>query len=296
MTSERQKQTSTMFGHKWAQRDTYESEAWRAAMKDYYFRHYGDVENAPWWKDYGPSPKILDVGCGAGYTALELLGSRLTTADYWGVDISSAYQVAATRFEERGLKGHFLQGDMTNLSLPEGEFDVILAEGVMHHTDNTEYAFKQVARHLKPGGRMISYIYRKKGPIREFTDDYIRAQISDLPPEQAWAALAPITQLGISLGELNAEIDIPKPIEVLGIPAGKINVQRLFFWHVMKMYYRPDWTFEEMQHVNFDWFAPKNAHRHTQEEIEKWCVDNGLVIDHLDLEELAGYSIIARKL
>ena len=29
-------------------------------------------------------------------------------------------------------------------------------------------------RHLKPGGRILFYVYRKKGPIREFTDDYVR--------------------------------------------------------------------------------------------------------------------------
>ncbi|CAN0618910.1 Class I SAM-dependent methyltransferase [Burkholderia multivorans] len=295
MISEDQGQTSQVFGYKWGQRETYESEAMRVAMRDFYFRHYGDVEGATWWADYGPTPKILDVGCGAGYTALELLGARLASADYCGVDISDAYKVAEQRFRERGLTGTFMQGDMTNLDLPEACFDVILAEGVLHHTDNTEYAFKRVARHLKPGGRMLAYIYRKKGPIREFTDDYIREQISGLSPKNAWDALVPLTKLGIQLGELNVEVDIAEPIPVLGIPAGKINLQRLFYWHIFKAYYRPEWSFDEMQHVNFDWFAPRNAHRHTFDEIERWCSDANFEIERADHEELAGYSIIARK-
>ncbi|WP_207000511.1 class I SAM-dependent methyltransferase [Trinickia mobilis] len=295
MISEDQSQTSQVFGYKWGKRETYESEAMRVAMKDFYLRHYGDVEGAAWWSDYGTTPKILDVGCGAGYTALELLGSRLTSADYCGVDISDAYKVAEQRFAERGLKGTFVQGDMTNLDLPEEHFDVILAEGVLHHTDNTEHAFKRVARHLKSGGRLLAYIYRKKGPIREFTDDYIREQISGLSPNDAWDALVPLTKLGIQLGELNVEVDITEPIEVLGIPAGKINLQRLFYWHIFKAYYRPEWSFDEMQHVNFDWYAPKNAHRHTFDEIERWCSDANLEIERADHEELAGYSIIARK-
>lgn len=295
MISEDQQQTSQVFGYKWGRRDTYESEAMRAAQKDFYFRHYGDVEGATWWADYGNAPKILDVGCGAGYTALELFGSRLATADYCGVDISDAYKVAEQRFAERGLKGAFMQGDMTNLDLSESVFDIVLAEGVLHHTDNTENAFKRVARHLKPGGRMLAYIYRKKGPIREFTDDHIRAQIADLSPEAAWEALAPLTQLGIDLGELNIELDIKQPIDVLDIPAGKINLQRLFYWHIFKAYHRPEWSFDEMHHVNYDWYAPKNAHRHTFDEIEKWCADCNLEIERADLEELAGYSIIARR-
>lgn len=295
MISDQQNQTAKVFGHKWEKRDTYESDAVRSAIRDYYFRHYGDLENAEWWRDYGSSPKILDVGCGAGYTALELLRSRLKTAEYVGVDISTAYQVAEQRFAERGLKGTFLHGDMTKLDLPESYFDIVLAEGVLHHTDNTEHAFKQVARHLKAGGRLLAYIYRKKGPIREFTDDSIRDKISGMTPEDSWEALKPLTELGIKLGELNVEIDIKTPIDVLEIPAGKINLQRLFYWHIFKAFYRPDWSFDEMHHVNYDWFAPKNAHRHTFDEIERWCSESNLEIEHADKEELAGYTIVARR-
>ncbi len=41
------------------------------------------------------------------------------------------------------------------------------------------------------------------------------------------------------LGELNLEIDVPEAIDVLEIPAGPIDLQRLFYWHVCKMFYRP---------------------------------------------------------
>ncbi|MGZ9981569.1 class I SAM-dependent methyltransferase [Bordetella bronchiseptica] len=296
MASERQEQTSKVFGYKWGRRDTYdEVGSLTAAMADFNLRRYGDIANAVWWAEYGDLPKVLDVGCGAGLGAMTILGERLRVVDYWGADISDAYKVAQTRFSEQGLKGTFLQGDMTNLDLPAEGFDVILAEGVLHHTDNTENAFHRVVRHLAPGGRILAYIYRKKGPIREFTDDHIRERISGLSPDEAWAALAPLTQLGITLGEANLEIDIPEPINVLGIPAGKINLQRLFYWHIFKAFYRPDWKFEEMQHVNFDWYAPKNAHRHTKDEIERWCSDAGLTIERLDEEELAGYTVIARR-
>ena len=294
--SDSQSQTAAVFGYKWGRRDTYDSTgSLTAAMVEFNLRRYGDIANAAWWAEYGQLPKVLDVGCGAGVGAMTIFGKRLSAVDYWGADISDAYKVAETRFAEQGLKGTFLQGDMTDLNLPLGEFDVILAEGVLHHTDNTENAFHRVVRHLAPGGRILAYVYRQKGPIREFTDDYIREKISGLSPEDAWQALAPLTQLGITLGEANLEIDIPAPIDVLGIPAGKINLQRLFYWHIFKAYYRPDWKFEEMLHVNFDWYAPKNAHRHTKEEIEKWCEDAGLTIERLDEEELAGYTFIAKK-
>jgi hypothetical protein len=49
-----------------------------------------------------------------------------------------------------------------------------------------------------------------------------------------------------------------------------------------------------MNHVNFDWFAPKNAHRQTAEEVRSWCDALNLTIEHERLEE-AGITIIARK-
>jgi SAM-dependent methyltransferase len=294
MSSEAQDQTGQAFGYKWSRRDTFESKEFLEAQREFLLRRYGDVANAPWWSGYD-RPRILDVGCGAGMTAGLLFGERLKTSDYLGVDISTAYEVARTRFAELGLPGRFEQGDMCKLPYPPESFDVILAEGVLHHTDDTEHAFRQVARHLKRGGRFLGYVYRRKGPIREFTDDYVRQQIAGMAPEQAWEALKPLTRLGKTLAELDVEIDIPEPIDILGVPAGKINLQRFFYWHVLKAYHRPEWSDDENHHVNFDWFAPKNAHRHTQEEIERWCADCGLVIERLDTGELAGYAFIARR-
>jgi hypothetical protein len=138
------------------------------------------------------------------------------------------------------------------------------------------------------------YVYRRKGPVREFTDDYVRNRLQDLTPQQAWEAVEPLTQLGISLGKLNAEIDIPNPIDLLGIPAGRINVQRLFYWHVAKIFYRTDLSFDEMNHINYDWYAPANAARQSPEEVREWCTEGGLKIEREVVED-AGITIIATK-
>jgi hypothetical protein len=52
-------------------------------------------------------------------------------------------------------------------------------------------------------------------------------------------------------------------------------------------------SLDEMNHINFDWFAPKNARRHTVEEVRGWCKELGLEIEHEFAEE-AGISVIAR--
>lgn len=289
-----QQQTSDAFGYKWGRRETFDSSTMRQMARAWTLERFGDITDAPWWDEYGPGCKVLDAGCGAGMGAMETLGERLNKVQYIGVDISDAYKVAAKRFAEFGFSGQHMQGDLMNLPFEDETFDVVLTEGVLHHTDSTKNALFAVCRKLKSGGRILFYVYRKKGPIREFTDDYVRRKIQGLSQQEAWEKLEPLTALGKTLGELNLEIDIPRAIELIDIPAGKINLQRLFYWHVCKAFYRPDLSFDEMNHINFDWFAPQNAHRQTPEEVRQWCEEGNLTIEHEYLEE-AGISIIAKK-
>ena len=82
-------------------------------------------------------------------------------------------------------------------------FDVVFSEGVLHHTPSTERALKALVPLLRPGGELMIYVYRRKAPIREFTDDYVRERLADLDPAEAWEALRPLTQLGQALAELD---------------------------------------------------------------------------------------------
>ena len=49
-----------------------------------------------------------------------------------------------------------------------------------------------------------------------------------------------------------------------------------------------------MTHINYDWFAPRNAHRQSVEEVRAWCKQLNLKIEH-ELEEEAGITMIAKK-
>ena len=185
-----------------------------------------------------------------------------------------------------------LEADLAQLPLPPESVDVIFSEGVLHHTDSTEGALRALIPLLKRGGRFMFYVYRRKGPVREFTDDYIRERLHVMMPDEAWHAMIPLTKLGVALGELHAEVDVPEAIDLLGIPAGRIDLQRLFYWHVAKAFYRPDHTLDEMNHINYDWYAPRNAHRQSIEEVRGWCADAGLEIER-ERVEASGITIIA---
>jgi ubiquinone/menaquinone biosynthesis C-methylase UbiE len=295
LVSDAQAQTEETFGFKWKQIDSFDSPSSLARMREWLLERYGDVATSDWLDEHGERPLLLDAGCGASMSALELLPAVLPRLRYLGVDVSEAVDVARQRFEARGFNdAAFVQADICNLPFADESVDLIFSEGVLHHTDSTQGAIAALTRLLKPGGRFLFYVYAKKGPIREFTDDYIRAKLQQMAPEDAWKAMEPLTRLGIALGELQAEIDIPEPIELLSIPAGRIDVQRLFYWHVAKMFYRPEASFDEMNHINYDWYAPANAARQTPEEVRAWCDDLGLEIERESIQE-AGITIIARK-
>lgn len=290
-----QAQTESTFSYKWARRDTYESPAMQAMSQRWLLDRYcdGDPAGVDAWLA-GGRKRILDAGCGAGYSAIILFGDRLRDHDYLGIDISDSIDIARQRFAERGIPGEFRKEGIFETTVPDGSADLIFSEGVLHHTDSTERAIKHLATKLAPGGRFLFYVYVKKGMIREFTDDAVRETLRPLSDEEAWNALKPLTKLGKALGELGVDIDVPEDIPYLGIKKGRLDVQRFFYWNVCKLFYRPDWTLDEMNHINFDWFRPLNCHRQTPEEVRRWCDESGLELERFAVEE-AGITVVARR-
>lgn len=293
--SAEQEQTRETFGFKWAKRDTYESPAMKTAAREWLIERYcgGDLTKLDDWLS-GGRKVILDAGCGAGFSALLLFGERLREHDYLGIDISAAAQVAATRFRDADIPGDFLQAGIFEAPVADDTIDIIFSEGVLHHTDSTERAIKHLATKLAPGGRFLFYVYAKKAVIREFTDDHIRSAIQAMTDEEAWSALEPLTELGAALGKLGVTLDVPADIPYLGIKKGAIDLQRFFYWNICKLYFRPEFTLDEMNHINFDWFRPSNCHRQTPEEVTRWCDEAGLQIEQLNVQE-AGITVVARR-
>jgi arsenite methyltransferase len=290
-----QRQTESSFGYKWTKRDSFGSPGMQAELHSWLIHRYG-FESAADMRDYfGRRRRTLDAGCGAGFATSAWIeeGWSDEGAEWVGADISAAIDVARERLA--GFGGtHFVQADVLQPPFRPESFDAIISEGVLHHTPSTERALKALVPLLAPGGELMFYVYRRKAPIREFTDDYVRGLISDLSAEEAWEALRPLTRLGQALAELETEVEVPEDVPLLGIKAGRYDVQRLIYWHVAKLFWNAGMTFEENNHLNFDWYAPRYAHRHTEEEVRGWCADEGLEITHFDVDD-AGFTVRATK-
>jgi hypothetical protein len=60
------------------------------------------------------------------------------------------------------------------------------------------------------------------------------------------------------------------------------------------MYWNDSFTFETNNHVNFDWYHPRYAHRQTESEVRRWTEEAALLIVHFDEQE-SGFTVRAVK-
>ena len=287
-----QRQTEQSFAYKWGKRSSYESDGMREVARRWLVRRYGFDSIEAMRAFFAEQETVLDAGCGSGFSSSLWLapGWSRGVATWIGADISNAVDVARERLSgiERTL---LLQADVLDLPFRRESFGAILCEGVMHHTPSTEAAFHSLVPLLRRGGEFLFYVYCRKAPVREFTDDLVRASVSELPPDEAWEALRPLAELGKVLADLNVEVDVPD-VPLLGIEAGRYDVQRLIYWHFAKLFWNQELTMEENLHVNFDWYHPRYAHRHTEEEVRRWCREADLEISRFDVEP-SGFTVRA---
>jgi SAM-dependent methyltransferase len=95
--------------------------------------------------------RVLDCGCGAGEYVRELLARG---ADAWGVEFDEA-KLAAGAASDPELAARLSAGDLESLAFPDRSFDLALLNEVLEHVPDDGAALAEVARVLRPGGRLI---------------------------------------------------------------------------------------------------------------------------------------------
>jgi ubiquinone/menaquinone biosynthesis C-methylase UbiE len=97
--------------------------------------------------------RILDAGCGDAALAVALAqrGALVT-----GVDADPRILAAArARAEASGVAPELMQGDVRALPFADASFDIVLAVTVLCFVDNAGLAVREMARVLRPGGRLV---------------------------------------------------------------------------------------------------------------------------------------------
>lgn len=142
---------STFYRHYWGGEDIHiglydagdESVAEASAkMTRYLLEHAGT----------GPGQKVLDIACGFGGTLriLARMGCRAT-----GFDISNVCVTEALRAnEEAGLANRITvsRGDFHAIDSPNDQWDAVVCQEALIHSDDRLRVFNEVYRVLRPGG------------------------------------------------------------------------------------------------------------------------------------------------
>ena len=141
---------------------------------------------------------ILDAGCGDG---VDLATTGLTDGcRVVGVELSDGGVIASGSRIKSIDRAHLVQGSVLALPFPPATFDGAYSYGVVHHTVDPEGAVREIARTLKPGGRLLIYVYeafdRRSLPwrIALAAVNAVRQPISAMPPaaiRRVCAMLAP---------------------------------------------------------------------------------------------------------
>jgi SAM-dependent methyltransferase len=106
-----------------------------------------------------PGQRVIDLGCGAGRTTLELASRVSRDGQVVGVDIAAEMLARGRERAARLGTGNieFLHADVQAHDLGEGRFDAAYSRfGVMFFTDPAA-AFANVRRALRPGG-VLSFV------------------------------------------------------------------------------------------------------------------------------------------
>ena len=284
--------TEDSFSAKWRKHHSnHQEKDWINFQQKWFFDRFG-WNTIKQFKNFMKTKKfVLEAGTGIGNTANLL--SINTSSTVFAIDASESIDFA---FKKYGKKSniHFFQADLRKLPFKKKFFDYILSDQVLHHTKNTGTSFKYLTKYLNKSGEISIYVYNKKAPAREFSDDQIRKTTVNMSFDECMKFSEDMALLGKSLSNLKKKITIPNDIPLLGIKSGTYDVQRFIYWHFLKCFWDPSNNLERSIGVNFDWYSPKYAYRHTSSEVKKWYKDSKIKITHFKEIE-SGISVTGIK-
>jgi SAM-dependent methyltransferase len=167
----------------------------------------------------GENDNVLDVGCGTGQLTL-LAARRATRAQAVGVDISEPMLTRARAdAAEHGIANvRFDQADAEVHSFEEGGYDIVISRGGVMFFSHPAAAFANMARALRPGGRVVFIVPQAGRP----DSDYAQATVAlaplmrgPSPAARGMGSLVDPDRIRRVLGEAGlAEVNV-SPVEAL---------------------------------------------------------------------------------
>ena len=146
--------------------------------------------------------RVLEVGCGTGQLS-NFLG--VASRHVIGTDLclNSLRLAEDFRAEHRLDRVRFVQANLFRLPFKPEQFDVILCNGVLHHTSDPYGGFERLLPLLRPGGHIVVGLYntygrlltdlrrvvfRLSGGAGKWIDPYLRSVSMSKDKRRAWFA------------------------------------------------------------------------------------------------------------
>jgi SAM-dependent methyltransferase len=145
----------------------------------------------------------------------------------------------------------------------KASFDHIYSLGVLDHTPDPRGAFLALARLLKPGGRIVVWVYPRERPALERVIEAHRAVSRRLP----LGVLVFLSRLTAPLGGLKRRMMMSRwrLVARMGVVLNVLTIG-------VSMHPDPEVRVCD----TLDWYAPKFLTRHTASEVASWFAEAGL--------------------
>lgn len=135
-----------------------------------FFQRYDAYRYSPKHEGHIPSrldvidfkgKRVLEIGLGQGAESEQMIRRG---AIWSGLDLTPESVVRVrTRLHLRDLPYEGLKcGTALNIPFGDDSFDIVFSHGVLHHIPEVEIAQREIARVLKPHGRLIVMLYARR--------------------------------------------------------------------------------------------------------------------------------------
>jgi SAM-dependent methyltransferase len=193
---------------------------------------------------------VLDAGAGLGRFSEVVLdhGGHVVA-----VDLSRAIDAAYANLHSReGI--HFLQADIFRLPFRRETFDLVYSWGVLHHTPDPPAAFKRLPDLVRPGGKLMTFLYANYNKPYQVVTEFYRRFTKRLPKR----LLLKLCYIAVPLYYV-----------------GKIPVVGPFITRVLiPVSVRPP-THRWRVGNTFDLYSPEHAFTYDHVEVHRWYEEAG---------------------